>query len=189
VLAIFEKIRIDDDDCRDWVHRVLRERAVDVQRDAQAQASELQRQLSSIRQQQERLLNLRLLDEIEAETFASKKGDLAGRAANIKMQLDAVDRGKDENADIAVKAFELSQNLAPKWLKADAAAKRQIFEIVCLNCQLVDVTLVPTIRKPFDVLAEGLILRSSREFRRRLELFVEGVAGWEPHATHLLVAA
>jgi hypothetical protein len=29
----------------------------------------------------------------------------------------------------------------------------------------------------------------SREFRRRLELFVEGVAAWEPHVTHLLVAA
>jgi len=29
----------------------------------------------------------------------------------------------------------------------------------------------------------------SREFRRRLVLFVEGVAAWEPHVTHLLAAA
>jgi hypothetical protein len=29
----------------------------------------------------------------------------------------------------------------------------------------------------------------SREFRRRIELFVEGVATWEPHGTHLLSAA
>ena len=160
--ALFKKIRIEDDERRHWVHQVLRERAMDVQRDAQAQASELQRQLSVVRQQQERLLNLRLLDEIEAETFAAKKGELASRAAKIKLQLDAVDRGKDENADIAVKAFELSQNLAPKWFRADTAAKRQILEIVCLNCRLVDVSLVPTIRKPFDVLAEGLLQKSGR---------------------------
>jgi hypothetical protein len=46
---------------------------LDVQRAAHAPASELQRQLSSIRQQQEWLLKLRLLDEIEAEMFAAKK--------------------------------------------------------------------------------------------------------------------
>jgi hypothetical protein len=35
--------------------------------------------------------------------------------------------------------------------------------IVFLNCRLDDVTLVPTIRKPFDVLAEGLISKNSRD--------------------------
>ena len=38
---------------------------------------------------------------------------------------------------------------------ANDAEKRKILEIVWLNCTLVDVTLCPTIRKPFDVLAEG----------------------------------
>ena len=36
------------------------------------------------------------------------------------------------------------------------------FEIVCLNWRLDDVTLIPTMRKPFDVLAEGLISQESR---------------------------
>lgn len=73
-----------------------------------------------------------------------------------------VDRSHDENADIAVKAFELSQNLRAKWLTADFAVKRRILEIVCLNLRLDDVSLIPTIRKPFDVLAEGLVSRESR---------------------------
>jgi hypothetical protein len=42
------------------------------------------------------------------------------------------------------------------------AAKRRILEIVFLNCRLEDVNLVPTMRKPFDVLAEGLLLKNSR---------------------------
>ena len=45
---------------------------------------------------------------------------------------------------------------------ADHAANRHILEIICLNFRLDDVTLVPTMRKPFDVLAEGPTQRLSR---------------------------
>jgi len=51
--------------------------------------------------------------------------------------------------------FGLSQTLRQEWLTANYAEKRKILEIVWLNCKLVDVTLCPAIRKPFDVLAEG----------------------------------
>ena len=81
------------------------------------------------------------------------------------------DRGRHEIIDIAVKAFELSQALRSKWLTADYDAKRRILEIVCLNCTLDGATLVPEIRKPFDVLAEGLLSEKSRGNRTRLELF------------------
>jgi len=39
--------------------------------------------------------------------------------------------------------------------------------------------LVPTIRKPFDVLAEGLLVQSSRGDKTAIELFIAGVHGWE----------
>jgi hypothetical protein len=51
---------------------------------------------------------------------------------------------------------ELSQTLRRQWITAHYAAKRRILEVLFLNCRLEDVTLVPTVRKPFDVLAEGL---------------------------------
>ena len=41
-------------------------------------------------------------------------------------------------------------------------AKRRILEVVCLNFTLDGVTLVPEMRKPFDVFAEGLSVCSSR---------------------------
>src|ERR1700730_9406757 len=59
------------------------------------------------------------------------------------------------------------------------SAKRRILEIVFLNCRLDDATLVPTIRKPFDVLADGLIAKNSRGDKTPLELFLKGVAGWD----------
>ena len=68
----------------------------------------------------------------------------------------------DEIAELAVKIFELSQTLADKWVAADYTSKRRILEIACLNCDLVDATLVLTMRKPFDVLAEWLLSKNSR---------------------------
>ena len=85
----------------------------------------------------------------------------------MKLQLDVLDRSHDETADLAMKVFELSQTLKQQWLTADYAAKRRLLEIVFLNCRLDDVTLVPTMRKPFDVLAEGLISEKSRGERIR----------------------
>ena len=72
------------------------------------------------------------------------------------------DRGRNERAEIAEKAFELSQRLREKWLKADQRAKRQLLQIVCLNLSLDATTLVPTMRKPFDLLTEGLAVQLSR---------------------------
>jgi site-specific DNA recombinase len=155
VLALFDRMRIESDDVRDWFRTVLVSKTKDDQQESLAKRSELQRQSALLVAQQDRLLNLRIDDQIDQDTFAQKQTELRDRLAGIKLQLDAVDRTHDETAEIAVKVFELSQTLRQQWLTADYAAKRRILEIVWLNCQLNDATLVPTIRKPFDVLVEG----------------------------------
>ncbi len=162
ILALFDQMRIEDEEVRDWFVQVLRARTKDDQERSRQQRVDLEGQLSKVIAQQDRLLNLRLLEEIEANTFAAKQTELRDRVAKLKVQIDATDRSHDENADIAVKAFELSQNLRAKWVTADFAAKRRILEIVCLNLRLDDVTLYATTRKPFDVLVEGLISAESR---------------------------
>ncbi|HLJ94364.1 MAG TPA: hypothetical protein VKU02_14355 [Gemmataceae bacterium] len=134
----------------------------DAQAESLAQRAELQRQETLLVQQQDRLLNMRLAEDIDQETFARKHTELRDRLASIKLQLDAVDRSHDETAELATKVFELSQTLRQQWVTADYAAKRRILEIVFLNCRLEGVTLVPTMRKPFDVLAEGLLSAKSR---------------------------
>lgn len=162
ILGLFDRMRIEDEDVRDWFVKVLRARTKDDQERSRQQRMDLEGQLSKVIAQQDRLLNLHLLEEIEADTFAAKQTELRDRAAKLKGQIDATDRSHDENADIVVKAFELSQNLRTKWLTADFAAKRRILEIVCLNLRLDDVSLCATMRKPFDVLTEGRISAKSR---------------------------
>ena len=167
ILAIFDKMRVEDEKVRDWFRLVLASQTRDAQADSRAQRAELQRQETLIVAQQDRLLNMRLAVEIDEATFARKHTEMRDRLSSIKLQLDVLDRSHDENAELAAKVFELSQTLRQQWITADYTAKRRMLEIVFLNCRLEDVNLVPTMRKPFDAIAEGLLLKNSRADRIR----------------------
>jgi site-specific DNA recombinase len=160
-LELFDKMRIENEEVRNWFRTILVLQTESAQSDSTAQRAELQRQASLLVAQQDRLLNLHLAGDIDQPTFAHKQMELRDRLASIKLQLDTVDRSHDEMADLAVKAFELSQTLRAQWLTADYAAKRRILEIVLSHCTLNGATLCPTMRKPFDVLAEGLVSKQS----------------------------
>jgi site-specific DNA recombinase len=162
VLGLFDRMRIEDEAVRDWFHRVLRASTVDQQRATREHSERLERQLRSLARQQDNLLNLRLNDEIEATTYNRKAEELRDQEAKLRLQLEACGRDRQEDADLAIQVFELSQCLREKWVAADQAAKRRILEILCLNFRLDDRSLIPTMRKPFDVLAEGLISNESR---------------------------
>ncbi|MCA9047670.1 MAG: recombinase zinc beta ribbon domain-containing protein, partial [Planctomycetaceae bacterium] len=109
VLAIFDRMRIEDESVRDWFRAVLASQTKDSQAESLSMRAELQRQETLLVQQQDRLLNLRLADDIDQETYARKGTELRDRLASIKLQLDALDRSHDELADLASKVFELSQ--------------------------------------------------------------------------------
>lgn len=57
--------------------------------------------------QQDRLLNLRLSDDLDQATYARKGTEIRDRLASIKLQLDAADRSGDEMAELASKVFDL----------------------------------------------------------------------------------
>ena len=162
VLELFGRMRVEDPEIRDWFRAVLASQTRDAQSDARAQREELLRQSSLLVAQQDRLLNLRLGEEVDQDTFARKHTELRDRLASIKLQLDVLDRSHDETAELAARVFELSQTLQNTWVSADYATKRRILEIVCLNCRLDGASAVFTTRKPFDVLVEGLDLSKSR---------------------------
>src|SRR5205085_6600464 len=139
--------RIQEDGLRDWFREVIRSKASESQRADLEKTAELNRQLTSLRQQQDRLLNLRLMDEVNQETFASKSTELRERIARLSLDVEANDRNRAETAELAEKVFELSQTLETKWFVSNSAEKRQLLKTVCLNFSLQGASLVPTIRK------------------------------------------
>ena len=178
MLAIFDSLRVEDDEFRDTFREQLRQATNWDQDSAISKVAQLQEELASVRHQQKRLINHLLLEEIDPTTYAQTARDLRDREAELKLEIDVADRGRHEIIDIAVKAFEISQTLRTKWVTADYAAKRRILEIVCLNCSLDDVNLCATMRKPFDLLAKGLVSKDSRGNQTRLELFGSEFDDW-----------
>src|SRR5690349_17620817 len=81
------------------------------------------------------------MEELEKNT------EIRDRIARYTLQLEAADRNADEHADLARRAFELSQSLPDRWVSADYSTKRQILEMICLNFSLDGVSLVPEWRK------------------------------------------
>ena len=128
--------------------RVLPARNDSSQQESLDRQEGLNRQLTQLRRQLDHLPNLRLLGEIDDQSFAHKNTELRDRVARPTPQLEACDRRRAEKADLAVKVLERSQALEQKWLGAVSPAKRQLLEIVCLNFRLNGVTLVPEMRQP-----------------------------------------
>ena len=62
---------------------------------------------------------MRLADDIDQEVFAKKQTELRDRLASLNLQLDVLDRSRDETADLAAKVLELSQTLKQQSLTAD----------------------------------------------------------------------
>jgi site-specific DNA recombinase len=163
----FQRLRIDDDEMRELFGDILRRRTQYEQKEATQRVTELNRELTTVQAHLDQLLNLRMLGEIKADEYARKKKELRSRQSNLTLQVEALSRSRDENAELAVRAFELSQSVSQRWVSADQDVKRRLIEILCLNLTLDGASLVPEWRKPFDVLAEGPSLEKSRGERIR----------------------
>jgi len=92
----------------------------------------------------------------------AKGFELRDRIAARSLQLESADRSRAQQAEMAIKVFELSQSLTERWVNVDYAAKRQILQKVCLNFSLDRATIVHTMRKSFDILVEGPLVLSNR---------------------------
>ena len=161
VLDLFHRIR-QLEPIRALFQDALRDFARSEREQSRHAADDIQRQLTLLPKQQDQLLNLRLAGEIDTELFGRKGMELRDRIATLDSQLQAAETDRAQQAVVAAKVFELSQGLEQQWLVSKYAEKRQILELVCLNFRLENVSLVAEMRKPFDMLAEGQFVSSSR---------------------------
>lgn len=162
IIEFFRQIKVNDPKIHAWIVKIIQLKAETFQRDDESRLDDLQRQIAVANRQRSRLLNMRIAEEIDRDTFAAKDAELREQLGHLNLLIDANSRQQSEYGDIAVKAFELSQQLETKWIAADVAEKREILEIVCLNYTLNDVTLEMEMTKPFDILAKGPFISKTR---------------------------
>ena len=165
MLALFDKLRIEDKKVLQWLQRVIRAKAKTEVEDNTAFLHDINRKMGQINKDRDALLTLRMHGEIESETYARKDGELRNLLKRLALHQEGQAQQKTEIGDVAMKVLELSQRLKEKWLTADIAEKRVILEIVCLNLVFKDASLEISMRKPFDVIVEGLNLKIGAEER------------------------
>jgi len=141
VLEHFDSMRIEDDKVRYWVASVIREKSKEGRQTRSRRHGWLQKRLKDIRTRRDRLIDLRLVGEFDAKTFKWKNAEFEKEEARILLELEAGGRQQREDADLAIKTFELSQSLRDKWDRAETPEKRRLLETVCLNFSLDGVTL------------------------------------------------
>jgi hypothetical protein len=134
--ACFATIRIEDATERQWFVDVIKAKAHTGHDQNRQHQKELLRQREQVNAKLQTLLDLRMDGEITADDYATKRQELHDRQNAIALQLQTSDRDGREIADLAIKAFELSQSLREKWIKADYQAKRTILGIMLKSVRL-----------------------------------------------------
>jgi site-specific DNA recombinase len=76
MLELFGGMKVQDPDVAQWFRTVLRSQTKDSQEETAAQNAELHRQRTLLTTQQSRLIDMRMGDEIDQETFARKQTEL-----------------------------------------------------------------------------------------------------------------
>lgn len=162
MLSLFRKLRIADEKVTKWILNVLRARLKGEDDLRDRELDRLQKEERSLHAQPQKLIRLNLLGEIEGESYRSMADTLREEAATVRLRIEALSRDQQEIADVAIGLFELSQQLEKKWVAADIATKRTLLEILCLNFSADHASLSVTMNKPFDIIAEGLIVQCGR---------------------------
>ena len=163
VLNFLRSLRLDDRELRDWFVTALRARTRADRDNAKARRSRLQGELTRVRERLDGLLDLHLDGEIDKQSYHRKAQQLRDRAAELEEDLQAEGEDQTDRSETAVKAFELADQLAAKWLTADPATKRLILDIVSLNLTLNGATLEVIARSPFDLLLEEQEVKNGPE--------------------------
>jgi site-specific DNA recombinase len=185
VVVAFGRLRIDDELIREWIGDVIRAQVQGAQDTGRAERERIAAELSRVTNRKDSLLNLRLGGEIDADTYNHKHRELRDREGRLSVELEAAGRGQSEDAELAVKVFELSQRLKEKWVGAETDARRRLLEILCLNFRLDGASVEFEMIKPFAVLSEGLVSANSAQERTRLgpviARFLDSVATLPSH--------
>ena len=153
VFGLFDQLVVDDEDIRDWLSTVRKQKAHAGQQYQRKRRTELLRQLTAATNQQKRLVSLRLNGEIDEDAMRDHKAELQGRAVQLTSAIEEIDRSLSAVADDA-DPRGISRLLRDCWTRADVGIKRRILNGLFHNCRLEGRTLIPKWRQPFDVIAK-----------------------------------
>ena len=155
LLGFFDSMRVGDPTMRQlWIDLIKAKSQVGFAQNREHQA-ELLRQREQVNAKLQKLLDLRMDGEITADEYATKRQELYERQSAVALQLQTSDVDSREIADLAIKAFELTQSLKDRWVTADYKAKRAILGIVLKNARLNSQNVEFSLKLPYEKLRDA----------------------------------
>jgi len=122
----------------------------------------LARKRTELEKQNERLLSLYLDGHLDAGTFQDKSVTLQGQISEVEKALAACRDIDPACRDMALRAYDFTQNAVEIWQTSNMAMKQQILRAIPLNRTNEATSRALEERKRFSFLTERLRVRTSR---------------------------
>ena len=74
----------------------------------------------------------------------------------IDSQIQSLQTNNPNSYENLIKTLELSKSLYPQYVRENLEEKAKILKLVVSNYTLNNISICPTYRKPFDIIAKGL---------------------------------
>lgn len=152
-----------------WAFEVLQVRNEAESATKTQRLAELQREYAMLDKQLDTLLDLRLQETIDDDTYNARKSNLEQRRERINESLGAVEADGDNWRSVCEKSFVFARDAQSTFEKGDMDTRRHIFKTIGSNFLLLNGNLVVGLKPHFQVIADKKLEA------KRLELPILGL--------------
>ncbi|UCE20647.1 MAG: zinc ribbon domain-containing protein [Gemmatimonadota bacterium] len=158
---IVKKIKIDEE-VVEWVKNALKTSHKDEKQYHEGSIRTLTRRYEEIQRKIDKMYEDKLEglidDDLWTRKFESWKEEQGDILRNIEQHKEANRSYFEEGVQI----LKLANKAYSLYVRQNLWEKRKLLDILLYNCSMIDGTLCPTYRKPFDMLAKGLEIENWR---------------------------
>jgi site-specific DNA recombinase len=122
-------------------------------KDTEAQRTRLEQRLANVRVKMDRAYDDKLSGAIDEDFWNRKMNDWRNEEQQVRMALDGLKQSSNGDRLLdAKRILELANKAHFLYVTQNPAEQARLLKLVLLNCEIDEVSVYPTYRKPFDVI-------------------------------------
>ena len=161
---ILHAIQIDRE-VADWIVEALKSSYTDEREFRESEVRRLKRRYEDLQVRLDKSYEDRLDGIIDKRYWAEVSTKWRAEQDEVRAQINRFEQADRNYVDQGTKILELAQHAYSLYVGRELSEKRKLLNCVLSNCTLNGLTLYPTYKKPFDLIAEGV--KTSREYPRQ----------------------
>jgi len=138
----------------DWAIEALRGSREAIEREQKERIADARRRFERFRRLIDSAYEDKLEGRIDDDFFARKKDEWERKMYAAHEEEERLTRAGHKTLETGVQVLELVKSAYDRYILLNQAQRRQVLNVVLSNCTLAAGEVVPTYRKPFDILRE-----------------------------------